>query len=151
MPEGPPAAPTCGSQIVEELILVQLQRIGRICCSNLLWDGSMGNGGRLSMSLRAFKVSVPGATVDPSSAWREAEISPKDTKVLARSTRLVTVSCWVRLLLKRNWLATSEASKLSLRRSNHSPDAHFWTHSNNLFLGTLPPLGGFVFFLTQKK
>ena len=38
--------------------------------------GSLGNGGRLSISLRAFKVSsVPGATGDPSNAWRAAEIS----------------------------------------------------------------------------
>ena len=72
------------------------------------------------MSLRAFKVSsVPGATGDPSSAWRAAEISPRHTKVSARSTRLVTVSCWVRLLLERNWLAASETSKLNLRKSIH--------------------------------
>ena len=56
------------------------------------------------MSLRAFKVfSVPGATGDPLSAWRAAEITPMHTKVLGRSTRLVTLSCWVRLSNAIGW------------------------------------------------
>ena len=117
---------------MEELILVQLQRIGRNSCSDLRWDGSFNFS------------SVPDATGDPSNAWRATAISPKHTKSSACSTRLATVSCWVRLFLERNWLATSEASKLNLRKSNHSPDANFWTRSDNLLLGTLPPLRNFV-------
>ena len=66
----------CGSQIVEELILVQLQRIGRIC-SNLLWAGQWRAPVHVPQS-------VPNATGDPS---RFLPNTPK-------SRHVQHVACW---------------------------------------------------------
>ena len=67
-------SPTCGLQIVRNLSLSNSRGLEEFAALSSSGMGSVGNGGRLSMSLRAFKVSsVPGATGDPSSAWSAAE------------------------------------------------------------------------------
>ena len=112
-------SPTCGSQIWRNSSLSNSRGLKDLISSGM---GSLGHGGCLSLSLRAFKVS---------SVTNRAN-TPKSPHV-----QLVCDCVMLGASPSRTQLA--EASKLSLRRSNHSPDANFWTRSTNLFLVTLPP------------
>ena len=134
----PCCSTTCRPQTMKKIVVV-LSNSNRLAGTVLKISpgiGSHGMGGRLSSSNTCRVSSLSGATGDPSSAWRAAEISPTLINDSARSTLFSTMSP----VPSANICCTFKHFLVHFQKTNPLSVRKFFSKkSRNLFSGTLPP------------